>query len=65
MLYYFEQYHNIDMNLKIYQKYSIKYLFLDNKAYNYSECVLKFQKKFGNIEFLLSEDITKKIKTEV
>ena len=39
------------MNLKIYQKYYIKCLFIDNKLKNYSECISEFKKNFLTMNF--------------
>jgi hypothetical protein len=53
------------MKLKIYQKYYIKCLFIDNKIQNYIESFKNFTDKFTNIEFILTEDDVNKIKSNL
>lgn len=59
-----DNYKNIDFNLYIYQKLYIKCLFEDNLINNYSEAINKFNGKFKNIKFKLSEYIVQNIKRE-
>ena len=46
------------MNLKIFQIYFIKCLI---EANNYSEAAYIFKKRFADIEFILKDDIVKKL----
>ena len=61
-LYQSNSYKNINMNLKLYQKFYARCLYLDNKIKNYSEAIEIFQKKFPNIDYLLTEMDCLKIK---
>ena len=51
------------MNLKIYQKFYTKCLFIDNKIQNYIEAYDNFKKICPNIKFILNEYETTKIKS--
>ena len=53
------------MNLKIYQKFYTRCLYVDNKIKNYTEAIEIFQKKFPNIDFILSEMDCLKIKSNL
>ena len=53
------------MNLYIYQKYYIKYLFEDNKIQNYEEEVSNFNIKFISIKFQISENVVKNLKRSI
>ena len=53
------------MNLKIYQRFYIQSLFIDNKVQNYVEAKNNFTNKFNNINFLLNEDNIRKIKNSI
>lgn len=50
------------MDIKLYQKFYVKCLFIDNKCNNYTEVITNFKEKFKNIKFILTEEIVKKIK---
>ena len=50
-IYYSDNYKNIDMNIKLYQKYFAQCLILDNKCNSYTECIYKFREKFKNVNF--------------
>ena len=49
------------MNLKIFQIYFIKCLIEANTIKNYSEAAYIFKKRFADIEFILKDDIVKKL----
>ena len=53
------------MNLKIYQRFYIQSLFIDNKVQNYVGAKINFTNKFNNINFLLNEDNIRKIKNSI
>ena len=55
----------IDINLKIYQKFYIQYLFEEGKINNFTEASEYFKKKFPKAEFKLKEDNIKKIKKNI
>lgn len=63
--YYTARYNDIDLNMKIYQKYYVKCLFLDKKANNYTDCVTIFKNKFKDKKFILTEVIVNKIKSAI
>ena len=50
------------MNLWIHQKYYIKCLYMDNKVQNFIDCKDKFNIRFSNIKFILTEECVRKIK---
>lgn len=59
------EYKNIDMNNKIFQKYYIQCLFEENNIYSYIDCIQKFKSQFPNNTFILTEENIKKIKFTV
>ena len=58
-------FNNISMNLKLYLRYFVQCLFIDNKANTYIDCNDQFKSKFNNIKFLLTEENTRKIKSNI
>ena len=56
---------NIDINLKLYQKYYIRYLFEIGKITNYFEACIYFQNIFPKAIFKLTEEIIKKLKNNI
>ena len=59
------EYKNIDMNNKIFQKYYIQCLFEQKNIYSYIDCIQKFKTQFPNNTFILTEENIKKIKFTV
>ena len=53
------------MNLKLYQKFYTRCLYLDNKIKNYTEAIEIFQKKFPKIDYILTEMDCLKIKSHL
>lgn len=53
------------MNIWLYQKYYIKFLFIDNKVNNFVYSVGKFNIRFNNIKFILTEDYIRKINSSI
>ena len=64
-LYQSNSYKNINMNLKLYQKFYTRCLYLDNKIKNYTEAIEIFQKKFPKIDYILTEMDCLKIKSHL
>ena len=62
--FYNNDFKNINMKLKVFQKYYIKCLIESNKISNFTEASLQFKKNFSEIDFLLKEDIIKKMLSE-
>ena len=58
-------YDNLDMSLKIFQKYYVKCLLIDNKANTFLECADKFKTRFSDIKFILNKENISKIKTSI
>ena len=58
-------YDNLDMSLKIFQKYYVKCLLIDNKANTFLECADKFKTRFNDIKFILNKENISKIKTSI
>ena len=44
-LYYSDNYKNVDMSIKLYQKYYVECLLIDSKCNSYTECIYNFGKK--------------------
>lgn len=59
--YYNNDFNNINMSLKIFQKYYIRCLIETNKISNYSEAKIIFKKQFIDIDLILTEDTIKKL----
>lgn len=59
--FYNNNFKNINMKLKVFQKYYIKCLIETNKISNFTEAALSFKKNFSEIDLLLKEDTIKKL----
>lgn len=55
---------HLDVKLRLYQKYYIKCLFLDNKIHNYTDAIEQLSFRFKE-KFILYEDYIRKIKNEI
>ena len=64
-LYINNNYDNIDMNIKLYQKFYVQCLLLDNKVYNYTDCIFIFNQKFHDKNFKITDDIFRKMKSNI
>ena len=64
-LYKNNEYNNIDMNNKIYQKFYVQCLYEDNSVNTFIDCTKKFKFRFPNNTFLLNEESVKKIKFNI
>ena len=62
--FYNNDFKNINMKLKVFQKYYIKCLIESNKISNFTEASLQLKKNFSEIELLLKEDTIKKMLSE-
>ncbi len=64
-LYYSDNYKNVDMNIKLYQKFFVQCLLMYSKCNSYTECIYNFGNKFKNISFNLIENIVNKLKLKI
>ena len=53
------------MSLRIFQKYYVKCLLIDNITDTFLECAGKFKTRFKNIKFLLAYENISKMKTSI
>ena len=56
---------NVSMNLKLYQRYFVQYLFIEKKANTYIDYIDQFKSKFKDCKFQLTEENVRKIKSNV
>ena len=60
-MYHDDNYNNIDMKLRLFQRYYTLCLFKDNKDQNFIDVVSQFKNKFTNIKFILNEETVRKM----